>query len=485
MVKTTISLISTESFCDCAVALKLTKTNTSNNPMRLSLSVISTKLFILIISCTALTLEAQQTSVNFDYLTVLEAPKGPIGFLGTGVSLYHSELPIYAGIRLNNAIVGDRGGYYTFGYHVGGQVYLNKAWSVHPRMMFTTGGGAESNDGSGGFGTVAATLDYSYKNWNIGLGAQSSYVSTGIIRGSSPYITLNRSINFYTPRPNPLQTQVFTNTVLSFFNEHNRPTGFIGVGGRTFQVQTFQSVYLTAAVTDLGGYMDVYGGYGIFKDLGHVRLLLEANAGTGGGGRAPAGGGALYGAQAEFQYHVGGYFVGLSNGWLSSLNEPFHFQFTSFRLGTEFSFNSSSYKAAGFTPSNLSIDNSIRTYLGESGFSNIGVGFNLFKTKHWSLRGESYWAFTDMRGAYAEGLFGCRYQYNFVFVEGQLGAGAGGGINLWNGAGLAFLNAGIDFPLSTSLSLNSRVLYNVYSTTAFPTYGIQLGFELKIPFTKA
>ena len=453
--------------------------------MRLSRSVIGTKLFILIFSCTSQSLDAQTSSVNFDYLTVLEAPKGPIGFLGTGVSLYHSTLPIYAGIRLNNALVGERGGYYTFGYHVGGHAQLSPAWSIHPRIMFTAGGGAESNDGSGGFGTIAATLDYHHKNWSFGLGAQSSYVSTGIIRGSSPYFTLNRSIDFSNPRPSPLKTQVFTNTALSVFNEHKRPTGFIGVGGRTFQSQTFQSVYLTAAVTDLGGYMDVYAGYGLYKDFGSLRLLLEANAGTGGGGRAPAGGGALYGGQAEMQYHFGEYFVGLSNGWLSSLNEPFHFQFTSLRLGTEFSFNSSSYKAGGFVPVNLSIENSIRTYVGEDGFSNIGVGFNLLKTNHWSLRGESYWAFTDMRGAYAEGLFGCRYERSVVFIEAQIGAGAGGGINLWNGAGLAFINTGLNVPISNSLVLNIRALYNAYSTTPFPRFGFQFGIDLKIPFTKA
>lgn len=436
-------------------------------------------------SCTIFTLEAQKTAVNFDYLTVIEAPKGPIGFLGSGVSLYHNKLPVYAGIRLNNALVGDRGGYYTFGYHIGGHLRLSHAWSLHPRIIFTAGGGAESNDGSGGFGTIATTVDYKLKNWTLGIGAQSSYVSTGIIRGSSPYLTINRNVDFSQPLLNPIKTQVFTNTAVSLINEHQRTTGFIGVGGRTFQNSTFQSIYLTAAVTDLGGYMDVYGGYGFYSDYGSIRILVEANAGTGGGGRAPAGGGALYGAQGEVQYHKAGFLIGISNGILSSLNEPFYYQFTSLRVGTELSFNSRNYRAPGFLPANLMVENSIRTYLGESGFSNIGVGFSLYKTKYWSVRGESYWAFTDMRGAYAEGLFGYRYQRSYFFIEGQIGAGAGGGINLWNGAGLAFINAGIDLPITSYVSLNSRVLYNAYSTTPFPTFGVQVGLEVKIPFTKA
>ena len=60
--------------------------------------------------------------INFDYLTVDESPKGPIGFLGTGVSMVHPTLPVYGGIRLNNALIGTRAGYYTFGYHMGAQL---------------------------------------------------------------------------------------------------------------------------------------------------------------------------------------------------------------------------------------------------------------------------------------------------------------------------------------------------------------------------
>ena len=90
-----------------------------------------------------------------------------------------------------------------------------------------------------------------------------------------------------------------------------------------------------------------------------------------------------------------------------------------------------------------------------------------------------------MRGAYAEGLFGIRYQPGYLYVETQVGAGAGGGINLWNGAGLAFMNAGIDLPLTPLISANAKYVYNLYSTTPFPRHGLQYGIGFKIPFTKA
>ena len=109
----------------------------------------------------------------------------------------------------------------------------------------------------------------------------------------------------------------------------------------------------------------------------------------------------------------------------------------------------------------------------------------MYKKGAFSLRGESYWAFTDGRGAYAEGLFGVRYQPGWIYFESQLGAGAGGGINLWNGAGLAFLNTGLDIPISSYTSLNIKYVYNLYSTTPFPRHGVQYGLGFKIPFTKA
>ena len=325
--------------------------------------------------------------INFDYLTVDESPKGPIGFLGTGVSMVHPNLPVYGGIRLNNALIGTRAGYYTFGYHMGAQFPLRRGLYFHPRLMFTSGGGAESNDGSGGFATISTSLDYKWKDWSLGMGGQYSYISTGVIQGVSPYITLNKSISFVEPLKEDLHVQLFTNTLYSIWNEHSRPTGFIGIGGRSFSDQFYTSVYLTAAVTDLGGYMDVYGGYGTYKDVGPFRLLLEANLGTGGGGRAPAGGGALWGTQGELQYHAENLFAGISGGLLSSINEPFYFSFLALHLGTELKFNSNAKRNESYATENLKIESSIRTYLGSNGFSNLGVAFQLYRYKALSLRG--------------------------------------------------------------------------------------------------
>ena len=424
---------------------------------------------------------AQLTSINFDYLTVDEAPKGPIGFVGTGVSIHHPSLPVYGGIRLNNAAVGIRAGYYTFGYHAGARVPLVDKWSFHPRLMYTTGGGAESNDGSGWFITPAASLDRQFGDYTLGVGAQYSYVSTGVITGSSAYFSLNKQIDFNRKGLNPFHTQLFTNTVFSSHNERNSNIGFIGVGGRSFQKKTYQSVYLTAAVTDLGGYMDVYGGYGLWEQIGAWRFLTELNFGTGGGGRAPAGGGLLYGAGGEVQYHHNQYFIGGSTGVIKSLDGPFYFSFVGLHLGTDFNFTSTQNEI-GYLPMNLSIENGIRTYLGEDGFSNLGIAFRLYRKGMVQLRGESYWAFTDGRGAYAEGLFGLRLQPNIWFIETQVGAGAGGGINLWGAAALAFVNAGFEIPVNDYWDVTGRGIYNVYSSQAFPTYGWQLGMTFNIPF---
>ncbi|MEL0026163.1 MAG: hypothetical protein VW775_03750, partial [Schleiferiaceae bacterium] len=84
---------------------------------------------------------SQTTSIEFDYLQVIEAPKGPIGFMGTAANYHVKDGPSYFGIRLNNAAVGTRAGYYTFGYQAGTVMDVGRNWSLHPKLMFTTGGG--------------------------------------------------------------------------------------------------------------------------------------------------------------------------------------------------------------------------------------------------------------------------------------------------------------------------------------------------------
>lgn len=434
---------------------------------------------VLILSLTAA--HGQMTQIHFDYLIVDEAPIQKIGFLGTGVSLFHPNQPVFAGIRINNAFAGVRGGYYTYGYHVGAQIPISKAFTFTPQAMFTAGGGAESNDGSGGFGTLSASVEYHKGRHGFGLGAQYSYVSTGVIQGASPYFKYTIDQSFEAPLGRPAEAQIFTNTMLSSINEPGRSMGFIGVGGRTFQGATYFSAHLNAAVTDLGGYMEVYGGYGWRARAGSFSLLAEANFGTGGGGRAPAGGGAMWGGQVEIQYGKE-LFVGGTLGYLSSLGEPFYYQFAALRLGTNFSFQSPSFSGPNASLGHFSIENAVRTYVGEDGFSNIGTAFQLYTWGIVSLRGETYWAFTDGRGAYAEGLFGLRGTYNGWYIESQLGAGAGGGINLWGGAGLAFVNAGYDLQVSKNALIGFKGIRNVFSTTPFPAWGYQIGFTYRLPF---
>ena len=152
---------------------------------------IRAKLFILFFACEFLTGFSQTTSIDFDYLQVVEAPRGPIGFIGTSANYHIGGGSSYFGIRLNNAAVGSRAGYYTFGYQAGTRLLVSESLSLHPKFMFTSGGGAESNDGSGGFLTTALLLDYAMDQVNLGFGGQYSYVSTGIIQGWSPMVSLS------------------------------------------------------------------------------------------------------------------------------------------------------------------------------------------------------------------------------------------------------------------------------------------------------
>ena len=184
----------------------------------LKITFIDVRLFIVGLFLYPLFMKAQLTSINLDYLWVNEQPPNPgyltilgdslepIGFLGTGVSIYHPNLPIYTGIRLNNAVWGVRAGYYTFGYHFGANIKFANNFLIHPKIMFTTGGGAESHDGSGWFVSPALTIDKAFRKYSLGVGGQYSYVSTGIIKGGSIYFSLNKKVDFSQNRVNPYHT---------------------------------------------------------------------------------------------------------------------------------------------------------------------------------------------------------------------------------------------------------------------------------------
>ena len=119
-----------------------------------------------------------------------------------------------------------------------------------------------------------------------------------------------------------------------------------------------------------------------------------------------------------------------------------------------------------------------RTYLGEDGFSNLGMAFALYR------KGMVQLARRELLGLYRRQRCLCgrfvwlRLQPNIWFIETQVGAGAGGGINLWGAAALAFVNAGFEIPVNDYWDVTGRGIYNVYSSQAFPTYGWQLGHEL-------
>lgn len=126
--------------------------------------------------------------------------------------------------------------------------------------------------------------------------------------------------------------------------------------------------------------------------------------------------------------------------------------------------------------SHLNIEHSFKSSFGEDGFVNIGTGFKFLDSEYFSLLGETYWAFTHGRGAYAEGLFGARVNYKIFFLEAQVGAGAGGGFNLWDAAALAFVNPGLEIPLKEGMYINARANRTVYSSQDFPKWGYQLPF---------
>ncbi len=93
----------------------------------------------------------------------------------------------------------------------------------------------------------------------------------------------------------------------------------------------------------------------------------------------------------------------------------------------------------------------------------IGITLAVPLSDWFSLTGSTHWATTGNVGSYAEGLFGAKLstpQFTPLkiraIIQGEIGAGAGAGINTSSGGYVTQLLAGVTLPISkyTSVSLN-------------------------------
>lgn len=419
-----------------------------------------------------------------------------LGMLGMGADFFIvDKLPnLYFTINTYSAIVGKRPGLITFGTGVGYiQPLFRSPLSLDGGIFVGGGGGGGASDGGGLITRLHLNLSYRMKHVSVFGGYSRLDFPTGDIGGNSFNVGLSLSTLFSTARRSGFVSTVedYENvldkesifrvqvTGQNYINFAGRPTfpsnvpapggGEISLVGieldHFFHKKWYAALKLHGAMAGgIDGYMSYLVGLGFEQALWTDRLTLDTQllAGPSGGGSIASGGGETiqgsvglrallgnaYGIKASIGQTItpGGDF----NGTLLELALSKNFQFasaandrkkTAYRLKDtdrlhEFGFellNRTYYSSAN------SVDKNGRPY--DQFFNLIGFIISKKLNHNFDILGATNWAYQGSYGAYAEGLLGLRYRYEWTpswqFRAQVLGGAAGGGgIDL--GSGLVF-----------------------------------------------
>jgi hypothetical protein len=472
----------------------------------------------------------QPFRVRTSYELLKMSGEPDLGMLGMGADFFIvDKIPnLYFTINTYSAIVGKRPGLITVGTGAGYvQPLFRSPLSLDAGIFVGGGGGGGAPDGGGLITRLHLNLTYRFKHVSFFTGYSRLDFPTGEIGGNNLNAGLTFSTQFSTARKggtlsrtdgfvdnldlqSKLRVQV---TGQNYLNFAGRPTfqsdvdaprgGEISMLGveldHFFHEKWYAALKLHGAVAGgIDGYMSYLVGLGFEQALGTDRLTLDTQllAGPSGGGGIASGGGGIiqgsvglralvgnaYGIKAAIGQTItpGGEF----NGTLLELGLSKNFQFvstasdrkkTAYRLKDtdrlhEFGFellNRTYYSSAN------SVDKNERPY--DRAFNLIGLIASKKIHPHFDILGATYWAYQGSYGAYAEGLLGVRYRYEWTpswqfRAQVMGGAAGGGGIDTGHGlviqysAGLAHqLNQNWGFSIGagqmTSISGNFKPFF--------------------------
>lgn len=389
-----------------------------------------------------LNLTFSQTNLGTSCFYVPEKNNLDIGFMSYDVSypLYQgTKLEIRGGLRFLGAFEGNRGGFFAFGYFGEGLLFSHKKIQIGWNLGLTAGGGAQAPDKDGWIIQNTCFAQYqSMRNFSFRVGLNHTFVSSGMIQGFSPLLGVNWTVN----NQHRDSTKANCITWNALYGEigvgrfQGIDLGFIGsAASYSIGKCIAGDLALHALVNTHGGYMQFIGSIGPSLRLKQFSLTPGFLLGLGGGGAIRTKGGGLFGGQFGLSYHGKQVYAGIKYQYVQAFSNQFNYHAAFLSLGKTLGSNS---KIAWYPV--------LKSYLGPAGFGNIGARFIAYENKFITMMGSSYWAFTHLRGAYAEGLFEITLHpsENFPFyAQFSGGAGAGASINKKTASGI--VSGGLGF----------------------------------------
>lgn len=443
------------------------------------LKLKSVYLFIFICLSFSASFSQKNYNLNLGGFYIPEENNHNIGFSSFSVSypiLQKEKTEFSAGIQFIGATTGVRGGFFAFGYtsEFNFKPFKTDKFYLGVNTSFLAGGGASAPDKDGwilqGSGFMQYTL---FRDFKLYLGASYSYVSSGVISGWSPNLGFKLNLNYgpYDSAYKPINLNWYNiNAEIGLAKSPKGKLGFVGASS-SYQIGKLIAGDLSihAIANTYGGYMQTLLSSGIalhFKKFQFNPILI---AGLGGGGAAPVKGGALYGFGFSTKLLTSKVHMSLKYQYIKAIENVFTYHGVFASIGKPIASDSNS---------NFSWYPVMKTYFGENGFGNIGARFVAHEWRKVKFMGSTYWAFTDNKGAYAEGLF--EIQVNApnkipLYILGSIGAGAGAGFNKKTESVLKGISLGVSSPFKkVPLSLE----FSYWSGGNIPHYSISMTYKV-------
>lgn len=465
-----------------------------------------------------------------------------MGVLGTHFDFYPIESfnPFYASLGFYSALTGEDGGFFAYGYTMGLDYKFYNYFHIDGGVY--VGGGAGEYIGFDNGGMLLRShvaLSYELKGAEIVVGlARTDFPNTTKHKEYEsdvhPYFGINISSDAWSQSSDSNYSSNLNNfdglfrdiritPAVVMYKIDDKPTKrskyyqgskayqddfpMLGIQVDKFLTENiFVSMEAYGALSSAAGYAALQAGLGYDMVLTDF-LIWESKmvAGSAGDSRIDTGGGFILQPMTGFRFEMT---PSLSFKTLAGRTYAPDglFSTTTYEVGLSWKANQPVVKKGKYLFDLDSFDNlewvmspSVKIYFPydslhkdskEESSEKIGlIGITLaVPLSDWfSLTGSTHWATTGNVGSYAEGLFGAKLSTaHFTplkikgMILGEIGAGAGAGINTSSGGYVAQISAGFALPISknTGVSLNGGHMRT--SDGRFKANTVLLAFDLNL-----
>lgn len=466
-----------------------------------------------------------------------------MGTLGTHFDWHplKSFKPLYTGLGFLNAISGEEGGFFAFGYTLGLDYTFYE--NFHADTGIYVGGGAGEYIAFENGGMVVrmhAALAYEINGVDLVFGlSRTDFPNTTTNKENQtdihPYFGVNISNDIWREPADANYSNNFPEFDGAFQNiritpsalyydvdnkvvKKDRYTGedayqksFPALGiqlDKFITDEIFISFEAYGALSSAAGYAAIQGGVGYdYKVLDFLTWESKMLVGSAGDSRIDTGGGLILQPMTGLKTDLTPS-ISLKTLVGRTYAPTGLFSATTYEVGLSFQTSnplpkkgSYLFSADKYTKLNWFMTPSLKFYFpydsthketveeSKKAISLVGITMGVPFNDYISLTGSTHWAMTGNIGSYAEGLFGVRLDspsftpLNIkVKVAAEIGAGAGAGVNTESGGFVTQLSTGLKIPLSKHISLNTDVGQMKTSDGKFKAISALVGITIDLKY---